>query len=69
LALGAASLYGYRVFGEYLKELLKAANSKSDREIDKILTAFERTAQQMIAGREMVRKLQNPAHGDKTGAA
>ena len=59
--LGSAPMLGYAILGDYLKELQCAAEKRDGGQLTSLLPRFERVVQEIIAGKEQVKKIAEQA--------
>jgi CheY-like chemotaxis protein len=57
IELGSASMLGYTILGDYLREMQKGAQEKLLGEINALMPRFERVTQEMLAGKSQVEKI------------
>ncbi len=55
--LGSAPMLGYSILGGYLKELQFAADSKDASQLVSLLPKFERSAAEIVAGKNQITKI------------
>lgn len=55
--LGSASMLGYSILADYLKELQCSAEERALGQLNQLMPKFERVAQEMLAGKGHVKKI------------